>query len=230
MKFSFAALAVATMTGSASASETLSFDPPIPFTQYDGSCGGDVLYGGQVLSIKKMDYGSFCVADNIIAEDGTMSIAYSRLDIISCESDAIYENWSNCVDETCGDCEAEYKSYTTWDSINPEEGKDYCYNYTFSMDPFEATTRKVKGDFFNTMNIYFHFDPSADETDVKAYTQMIDNNSCISYGPPAYTPPAKNSETTIGLTPEEEDSVSGSSTLAVTTAAAAMAGVTALLM
>eukprot|EP00537_Pseudo-nitzschia_pungens_P010426 CAMPEP_0172382312 /NCGR_PEP_ID=MMETSP1061-20121228/281_1 /TAXON_ID=37318 /ORGANISM="Pseudo-nitzschia pungens, Strain cf. pungens" /LENGTH=229 /DNA_ID=CAMNT_0013110155 /DNA_START=29 /DNA_END=718 /DNA_ORIENTATION=+ len=229
MKFTVATFALATMAGSAAAGgETLSFDTPIPFTQFDGSCTGDVLYAGEVMSIKKMDYGSFCVADNIIGGDGTKSAAYSRLDVVACETDAIYENWSKCSDATCSDCVAEYKSYTGWDSINPDEGKDFCYRYTFSTDPIEKTTRKIKGQFFNSMDIFFHFNPSADADDVNAYVKMMDENSCIGYGPPAYTP--STGKDNVEIEAIAGNGVSGSSTLAATTAAAAIAGVTALLM
>eukprot|EP00532_Pseudo-nitzschia_australis_P005445 CAMPEP_0168187368 /NCGR_PEP_ID=MMETSP0139_2-20121125/14991_1 /TAXON_ID=44445 /ORGANISM="Pseudo-nitzschia australis, Strain 10249 10 AB" /LENGTH=219 /DNA_ID=CAMNT_0008109563 /DNA_START=106 /DNA_END=765 /DNA_ORIENTATION=+ len=219
------------MAGSAAAGETISFAPPIPFTQFDSSCEGDILYTGSVVSIKKITAGSFCVADNIVDEDGTSSVAYSKVDIIACETDAIYENWAKCGDADCGDCEAEYKAYTGWDSINPASGASHCYDYTFSMDPMEKTTRKVKTEFFNTMDIYYRFDDDANADDIKAYVGMMDTYSCIAEGKPVATAATAEDPTKSAAEadPAVEEIVSGSSALAAT-AAFAMASATAMLI
>ena len=233
MKFSTTALALATMAGSAFAGEeTLTFETPIAFTQYSDSCEGDVLYDGEVLSIKKMAFGKFCLADNIMAEDGSKTVAYSMVNVVSCEHDAIYENWLKCSDEDCNDCEGEYEAYTTWDNINPLAGLSHCYDYHFSTDPVAKTVRDAKGIFKNTVAIYFHFDEEADEDDVSAYNKLWDSNSCIVNGQPAAPAASVDEEpvTEMGDVSEEtETEVSGASGLA-TTAAFAAAGVAALFL
>ena len=181
-KLSLSALAVAAMAGSASA--MLEFNPPIPFTQYDGTCDGDVYYTGEVVSIKMVEYGSFCVADNIMF-GGETTVAYSRVDIVQCDADKIYENWNKCYDAECGDCEPEYMAYTGWDSIAPDELIGYCYDYTFSADVITKSSRNIAGSFENTLKVNFSFDDSADPADVQAYVEMMDENSCIAYGPPS---------------------------------------------
>lgn len=227
MKLSFSALAVAAMAGSASAA--LDFDPPIPFTQYDGDCTGSVLYSGEVVSIKMMEYGSFCVADNIMVGDETQ-VAYSRVDIVQCEADKIYENWLNCDDADCSSCEAEYKAYTTWDSIEPADLIGHCYDYTFSADAITKSTRKVAGSFNEVHKVNFSFDDDADPADAKAYTELMDQNSCIAYGPPAVD---SNVATPVDEENEEEpDEVdSGASAIGATAAATvALAAATAMML
>lgn len=238
MKLSLTTLALAAMsrsvsagTNHASATFTKLFTPPIPFTQYDTNCDGDVLYTGSVASITKMEYGSFCISDNIVAEDGTTSVAYSKVVIAECAVDKIYENWSTCEDSACGECAAEYNAYTSWDSIDPESILDYCYDYTFSMDPIEKTSRNVAGTFESVMAVDFKFDDDADMDDVMTYLKTMDDNSCIVYGSPKVAANKESEDSTdiegIIIIEEEEDS--GSSAL-VTSAAFFMAGATSMLL
>jgi hypothetical protein len=184
MNLSFSALAIAAMAGPVAAK--LTFEPPIPFTQYDGDCSGDTLYTGEVLSIKTMEYGSFCIADNIMFQ-GETSVAYSRVDIVECQADKIYENWNKCTDAECTDCEAEYRAFTGWDSIMPNNLIGHCYDYTFSADAITKSTRKVAGTFEEVMKVNFAFDESANAEDAQAYVELMDKNSCIDFGRPIET-------------------------------------------
>jgi len=161
----------------------MTFEPPVPFTQYDGNCDGDIMYTGNVQSIRKLEYGSFCVADEISNGDETVN-SYSKVDIVKCDANNIYENWSECTDDTCGDCEESYQAHTDWASINPEPIVGYCYDYTFSLDPVEKMARKAAGTFINTREVNFKFDEDANAGDAKAYVEMMDGNSCIAYGQP----------------------------------------------
>ena len=230
MKLSFSALSLAAMAGSISAN--LIFDPPIPFTQYDGDCSGDVLYGGEVVSIKKVDYGSFCVVDNIMVEDQVMQ-AYSRVDIVQCDADKIYENWNKCTDADCSECQAEYMAFTGWDSIAPKNIVGHCYDYTFSADDITASVRKVTGTFENTEKVNFSFDASADPADAEAYVKLMDDNSCIAYGPPDADSNNESVEPESADTAKppsaSDETVSGASTVGAT-ATVALAAATAMMM
>jgi hypothetical protein len=222
MKLSFTTLAVAAMAGSASAGVT--FDPPIPFTQFDGDCDEEVVYTGEVVSINKLDYGSFCIADNINTADGPV-VAYSKVDIFECDTERIYENWHHCTDDTCGECESEYQAYTNWDSIDPDNLVGFCYDYTFSMDVTEKIERKVTT-FNSVRQINFSFDAYANPEDVKLYTEMMDENSCIALGPPLMQS-TTNDEPTAD---EDVAALSGASTLAATAATLAMSAATIVLL
>merc|ERR1711933_468217 len=120
-----------------------------------------MLYSGEVVRIKTMDYGSFCVADKI------------------------YDDWNKCTDADCGDCEAEYKAYTGWDSIEPEELIGHCYDYTFSADEITKSVRMTAGTFEEVLKVHFSFDDNADPDDAAAYVELMDKNSCIDAGPPS---------------------------------------------
>lgn len=219
MKLSIAALALA-MAGSASAK--IEFSPPLAFTQFDGDCSGDVLYTGEVVSIEDLGMSSFCIADNIETEDGTI-VSFSKVEIVSCTEDKIYENWYTC-DEDCADCSDVYHAYTNWDSVGPESITGFCYDYTFSMDTVKSE-RMVVGTFDETRQINFSFDASASEEDAKMYTDMLDAGSCIVDGPPvAETMPEVEDEE-----PEADEIDSGASTLAAT-AAVAMGAVATMLL
>lgn len=220
MNLSFSALAIAAMAAPVSAK--LTFDPPIPFTQYDGDCSGDTLYTGEVVSIKTMEYGSFCVADNIMYQ-GETTVAYSRVDIVECHADKIYENWNKCSDAECSDCEAEYKAFTGWDSINPENLVGYCYDYTFSADVITKSTRKVAGTFDEVMKVNFAFDESADAQDAKAYVELMDKNSCIDFGRPLETEAEGDAASTSADTPADADVEAVDSGASTASAAATVA-------
>lgn len=231
MKLSFSALSFAAMAGSVSAS--LTFNPPIPFTQYDGDCSGDVLYKGEVVSIKKMEYGSFCVVDNISVDGETLE-AFSRVDIVQCEADKIYENWNKCSDAECSECEAEYKAYTGWDSIAPTNLVGHCYDYTFSADAISKSVRKVAGTFENTQKVNFAFDPESNPEDAEAYVKLMDDNSCIAYGPPDVdtnmeSPSAEGEEAEESAGPSDDETASGAITVGAT-ATVALAAATAMMM
>ena len=230
MKLSIAAITLAAMAGSASAG--IEFEPAIPFTQFDGDCSGEVLYSGQVVSIEELEYGSFCVAENIDTEAGSM-VSYSRVDIASCTEDKIYENWHSC-DEGCATCDGAYSAYTTWDSVNPDPVVGHCYDYVFSLDTVK-TTRKI-ATFDSTRQINFSFDADANPDDVKMYVEMMDLGSCIADGPPVTADePVEEmkddmkDDMTKEDTMEEEEVESGASTLAATAAVAMGAVVTLLL-
>eukprot|EP00534_Pseudo-nitzschia_fraudulenta_P004899 CAMPEP_0201118898 /NCGR_PEP_ID=MMETSP0850-20130426/3097_1 /ASSEMBLY_ACC=CAM_ASM_000622 /TAXON_ID=183588 /ORGANISM="Pseudo-nitzschia fraudulenta, Strain WWA7" /LENGTH=218 /DNA_ID=CAMNT_0047384389 /DNA_START=97 /DNA_END=753 /DNA_ORIENTATION=+ len=217
------------MTGSASAG--LYFDPPIPFSQFESKCEGDLLYTGQVVSIKKLEYGSFCVADNIDTENGPV-LAYSKVDIVQCDEDKIYENWGKCSDSECNSCESEYHAYTTWETVDPTNILGYCYDYTFSMDVVEKTMRKTVGTFDQVKQVNFKFDMDADISDVESYVKMMDDNSCIAYGRPSSQGASKDFEDTgfaFDLEDAQDVEVSGAGALAAS-AAAVMATATAMML
>lgn len=221
MKLSIAALALA-MAGSASAK--IVFSPPLAFTQYDGDCSGDVLYTGEVVSIEDLGMSSFCIADNIETEEGTI-VSFSKVEIVSCTEDKIYENWYTC-DEDCADCSDVYHAYTNWESVGPDSVVGYCYDYTFSMDTVK-TERMVVGTFEETRQINFSFDASGSEEDAKMYVDMLDAGSCIAAGPPVAETMPEVEDVTVEE-PEEEIE-SGASTLAAT-AAVAMGAVATMLL
>merc|ERR1712238_126016 len=109
-----------TMIGSTTAMEeqpAISFSAPIGFTQYMDTCEGETLYSGRINKITMLDTGSFCVIDMIPVEDGSETTAYSRLDVVDCTSDKVYDHWYKCTDELCADCEMEYRSYTAWNPL-----------------------------------------------------------------------------------------------------------------
>ena len=226
MKLSINALALASMAGFASATQI--FDPPIPFIQYDGNCDGDVIYTGGVVSINKLEEGSFCIADIIEDTEGNTETAYSRVDVVSCTDDKIYEDWHSC-DTDCVTCESEYQAYTNWESTSPDELVGFCFDYFFSLDDITvATTRS----FQDVKQINFAFADDAEPEDVKAYLAMMDENSCIAAGSPAVEI-SKGTDTTD--VPDDVADVdadageSGASTLAAT-AAVAMAAATTMLL
>ncbi len=227
MKLSFA-LALATMTGSASAG--VIFNPPLSFTQFDGGCSGETLYTGEIVSIAELDYGAFCISDNIDTDEGTI-VSYSKVEISKCTEDKIYEDWSTC-DEGCASCEPAYHAYTSWDSIAPETVVGYCYEYIFSMDNIAATRS-----FTETRQINFSFDAGVNEEDAKTYVEMMDSASCIAAGAPVMDITKEAPSTEIPAEIEEETEVeeeteeieSGASTLAAT-AAVAMGAVATMLL
>ena len=229
MKLSFTALAVAAMAGSTSAAIT--FNPPIPFTQFDGDCNEEVVYTGEVMSISKLGYGSFCVTDNINTENGSM-LAYSKVDIFECGTERIYENWHHCTDMTCGDCESEYQAYTNWDSIDPDNLVGFCYDYTFSMDEVIQKAERKVNTFNEVRQINFSFNANANPEDVKLYTEMMDDNSCIADGPPLLQSNPTKDSPTIDLSGVDisVSKVSGASSLAATVATLTMAAATIVLL
>jgi len=207
------------MAGTASAN--LVFEPPIPFTQYDGDCDSDVVYHGAVKSIKKLDFGSFCVVDNIDTGVGIIE-AYSRVDIMDCTAEKIFESWSKCDDSDCTNCVAEYKAFTNWGTIRPDPIVGHCFEYTFSVDDITKATRMV-GTFEEVKEIHFNFDEDADAADAEAYVKMMDDNSCISWWDPSDT---------VDISKDADASdvdVSGASTLASTSVVAMAAGLAMIL-
>lgn len=232
MKLSFAALAIATMTGSASAG--LIFNPPVPFTQYNGDCEtGTVLYKGNVDGIKMIENASFCISESLEGEENT---AYSRVDIVECTADKIYENWFTCEDSECKDCGNEYKAYTSWESIDPENLVGYCYDYTFSADEQPVSATRKTGTFNEVRQINYNFDADADPEDAMMYVKMMDDNSCIAAGRPTDSTGLKqasedNIEDHSGEDHSDNEDVaeSGASALAAS-AAVAMAVATTMLL
>lgn len=239
MKLSLTAVTLAAMAGSASAA-VLEFDPAIKFKQYDTGCGGNLIVTGEIVAIKHLEYGSFCITDNIEEEDGSISKTYSKVEITECASDRIYENWSKCIDQSCSFCDGGYSSYTTWESIKPESGTDHCYVYNFS---FEAGKTTRKASFEDALPIYFNFDADSDQQSIADYLMLMDENSCIADGPPAadepsLEEPATPMDTGTEETPmsdmgdmdmTKEDPVSGASALAAS-AAFGVAAITAMFL
>jgi len=224
MKLSFTALAVAAIAGSASAAIT--FNPPIPFTQFDGDCDEEVVYTGEVVSINKLGYGSFCIADNINTADGSV-ITYSKVDVFECDTERVYENWHHCTDMTCGECESEYQAYTNWNSMDADNLIGFCFDYTFSMDAvIEKTERKVST-FNEVRQINFSFDANANREDVKLYTEMMDDNSCVANGPPLLQSNPTIDVSGVDISVKE---VSGASSLAAIVTTLTMAAATIVLL
>lgn len=226
MKLSFAALTIATMAGSASAG--LIFNPPIPFTQYDGDCQtGDILYNGKVDAINMVEYGSFCISEGLEGEENTV---YSRVDIVECTADKIYENWFTCEDSECKDCGNEYKAFTSWESIDPENLVGYCYDYSFSIDEQPVSATRKVGTFNEVRKINYNFDADADPEDSMMYVKMMDDNSCIAAGRPTDST-QDNTEDHSGEDHSHSEGVaeSGASVLAAS-AVVAMAAATSMLL
>jgi len=235
-----AAFVVATtMIGSTSVSameghegHDLSFSTPIGFTQYMDTCEGDTLYSGSINKITMLDSGSFCVIDTIPGEeDGTETTAYSRLDVVDCTSDKVYDHWFKCTDDMCADCEMEYRSFTAWESFAPVS-KDQCYTYHFTRDSLTESVREERsapmqvtvGSFEDIITVAFNFDDDAVEDDVAAYLNFVKDNSCVALGKPAMEEPNVSiSKETSG----EEANMNGvvvdssSNTVAFSTATAA---------
>jgi len=218
---------------------------PIAFTQYQDDCDGTTLYDGLINKITMLDVGSFCVVDTITSVDGsTTETAYSKLDVVSCNTDKVYDHWYKCTDDTCSDCTMEYRSFTAWESHNPDDMMDHCYVYNFSMD--DHTTVKdsrnaplgvTVGTFDDIMTVAYNFDAADSEEDVAAYMNFVKDNSCIAQGAPMEDPVGTGQDTTVGIskdtstdssTPEDiviSDpvlSVSAGTTVAFSTAALVM--------
>ena len=216
MKLAISTLALAAMAGSASA--TTVFIPPIPFKQYDGGCSEEVIYTGELLSIEMLEPGSFCISDNFYTDEGTI-VSHSKVDVVSCEGDKIYEDWSEC-DPGCMNCQPAYQAYTLWEDTDANNQVGYCFDYFFSLD--EVTPRSTQ--FTNVRQINFSFDETANPADVKTYVDMMDMNSCIKAGPPAVeVVEVAPVDTTVA------QAESGASALAAT-AAVAMAAATTMLL
>ncbi len=220
MKLAVSTLALAAMAGSASA--TTVFIPPLPFTQYDGGCSEEVIYTGELLSIEMIEEGTFCISDKFFTDEGTY-VSHSKVDIVSCEGDRIYEDWSEC-DPGCTNCEPAYQAYTLWEDTDANTSVGYCFDYFFSLD--EVTPRSTQ--FTNVRQINFSFDATANPADVKTYIEMMDMNSCIKGGQPAVE--------TIEIAPVETEVVSqvveesGASAFAATAAVAVAAAATTMLL
>jgi len=225
MKFSTTTAALiattTTIVGSVSALKA-EFSTPIAFTQYQDDCDGTKLYEGLIDKVTKLDVGSFCVVDTITSEDGlTSETAYSKLDVVSCNTDKIYDHWSKCTDDMCTDCTMEYRSFTAWDSHSPEDMMSHCYVYNFSMD--DHTTVKdsrnaplgvTVGTFDDIMTVAYNFDATDNEDDVAAYMSFVKDNSCIADGPPTEDPAGTDQDTDL--------SVSAGNAVAFSTAALVM--------
>ena len=233
MKLSLAALALATMTGSAAAESV--FSPPITFTQFNGDCSGEPVYRGAVSSIAMIEEGSFCFSSTIVV-DGTEQLEWSRVNIVECTEDKIYEDWHNC-DTDCANCEVAYQAYTNWGSIKDDEVIGHCYDYFFAVDDAVDATGATKRMFDATQQINFSFDLDNNAADVNTYVRMLDDNSCIKEGVPAADVTVDIPDpVVVAETPESEDepvdtvdTESGASTL-VATAAVAMAAATTMLL
>jgi len=204
-----------TMIGSTTAMEeqpAISFSAPIGFTQYMDTCEGETLYSGRINKITMLDTGSFCVIDMIPGADGSETTAYSRLDVVDCTSDKVYDHWYKCTDDMCADCEMEYRSYTAWESF-VSASEDQCYTYHFTRDSLEGSVREERsapmqvtvGSFEDIITVSFNFDEDAVADDVTAYLDFIKDNSCVALGKPSEDPvyykekedaPTKASDTT----------------------------------
>jgi len=231
MKLSITSLVLTSMAGFASAAEV--FDPPIPFVQYDGSCDAEVIYEGEIISIAKLTEGSFCIAENIVDEEtGEAEMSYSRVDVVECTEEKIYEDWHSC-DADCVTCDVDYMAYTNWESSKPEDLIGYCFDYFFSLDDISVASTRM---FEQTKQINFSFTDGAKTEDVEAYLNMMDNHSCIAAGPPTVEI-SKGTDTTDTEVPDDVADVdadadaddSGASSL-VATAAVAMAAATTMLL
>merc|ERR1719282_522060 len=95
---------------------------------------------------------AFCVAEDVALEDGTMVVAYSKIEVSDCTEEYVYEDWSKCEDSACASCVAEYEARATWDSVNPTEPVGHCYRYEFSTE-MQAVARS----FNNPKSITFSF-------------------------------------------------------------------------
>lgn len=184
MKLSLSAALVATMTvGFASAQASVDFDP-INFLQFEGACSGDLLYAGQITGLKKIDEGKFCVANIRQSDNDGDKIVYSRLDVIKCTEDKVYENWFLCEDSDCANCDLEYRAYTSWNDIHPADELAHCYDYQYSTDSMETLKRNILGPLKDTKSVDFMFGPGAVEADVAKYRGFIHDNSCVALGKP----------------------------------------------
>jgi len=229
------AFVVATTMNAASAMEgqpAISFSAPIGFTQYTDTCEGEPLYSGRINKITMLDTGSFCVIDTIPGADGSETTAYSRLDVVDCTSDKVYDHWYKCTDEMCADCEMEYRSYTAWESF-VSSSKDQCYTYHFTRDSLEGSVREERsapmqvtvGSFEDTITVSFNFDEDAVDNDVMAYLHFVKDNSCVALGKPSedpvyYVPKEKEDEPTVNTAVDAAvEEVSSSNTVAFSTVA-----------
>jgi hypothetical protein len=211
MKFSAttaALIATTAIVGSVSAMDSsVEFSAPIAFTQHQDDCDGTKLYEGLIDKITMLDMGSFCVVDTITSEDGlTTETAYSKLEVVSCNTDKVYDHWSKCTDDTCSDCTMEYRSFTAWESHDPDDMMDHCYIYNFSMD--DHTTVKdsrnapmgvTVGTFDDIMTVAYNFDTADSEEDVAAYMNFVKDNSCIALGAPMDDPVGTEQDTTVNV-------------------------------
>jgi hypothetical protein len=214
MKFSTttAALIATTIVGSVSAMEdhSVEFSGPIAFTQYQDDCDGTKLYDGLIDTVTMLDVGSFCVVDTITSSDGlTTETAYSKLEVVSCNTDKVYDHWHKCTDDTCSDCTMEYRSFTAWESHNPDNMMDHCYVYNFSMDAHttvkdsrSAPLGVTVGTFDDIMTVAYNFDAADSKVDVAAYMNFVKDNSCIAQGAPMEDPVGTEQDTTIGISKE----------------------------
>lgn len=219
MKLSLSTLLAATMMAVGSSESSVEFDS-IAFIQYSGTCDGEVLYDGEITGIKKLDEGKFCVSDILHAPDGDKEV-FSRLDIVTCTADKVYENWLLCEDKDCASCNLEYRAYTTWDNVHPEDMMGHCYDYQFSTDDMVALQRNVLGPLDNTKSVDYMFGSDANEADVAAYRGFIHDNSCIGIG--------QASPENVDL-PTEDVDVSASSSFGFTTSLIAMSWAVPMLL
>mmetsp|Transcript_16843 Transcript_16843/g.19237 ORF Transcript_16843/g.19237 Transcript_16843/m.19237 type:complete len:253 (-) Transcript_16843:206-964(-) len=230
------AFVVATTMNTVSAMEggqpAISFSAPIGFTQYMDTCEGEPLYSGRINKITMLDTGSFCVIDTIPGADGSETTAYSRLDVVDCTSDKVYDHWYKCTDEMCADCEMEYRSYTAWESF-VSSSKDQCYTYHFTRDSLEGSVREERsapmqvtvGSFEDTITVSFNFDEDAVDNDVMAYLHFVKDNSCVALGKPSEDPvyyvpkETEVKQPTMDAMDAAKEEVSSSNTVAFSTVA-----------
>ena len=145
-------------------SPSLEFDPPVPFTQYEGGCDEDnanAVFNGKIASIAVMEWSQFCVEDII----DTVGSLYSKLEI-DCTHDAIIENYSKCTEKTCSDCVPELLFTSPWLSVYPDLPTDHCFNSSYTIDGEERY-------------IQYKFDETDNYDDAKSYHEMVNVNSCI---------------------------------------------------
>ena len=215
MKFSTttaALIATTAIVGSVSAMEdhSVEFSSPIAFTQYQDDCDGTTLYDGLIDKITMLDMGSFCVVDTITSVDGlTTETAYSKLDVVSCDTDKVYDHWYKCTDDTCSDCTMEYRSFTAWETYDPDDMMDHCYVYNFSMDG-DTTVKDSRaghlspsdvpvGTFDDIMTVAYNFDAADSEEDVATYLNFVNDNSCIAQGAPMEDPVETEQDTSVDI-------------------------------
>ena len=179
MKLSLSTVLATTMSASAVrySHSSVEFEP-IEFLQYETTCDEDkLLYKGQITGVQKIDEGKFCISDVVSAAGGDKDV-YSRLDIIKCTEDKVYENWFLCEDKECASCSLEYRAYTSWADVFPEDELEHCYDYQYSTDPATALQRNVLGPLENTISVDYMFGPTANADDVATYRNFIQSNSC----------------------------------------------------
>lgn len=247
MKISCAAatlfLASSAIGSTSAAMDEVVLSEPVPFTQYDGGCPArddpdaeqKVLYKGSINSIKKLGESQFCVVDNVPVQGSTTGeteLAFSKLMVVGCESEEVIDHWYKCTDDTCADCEIEYRSTTSWDSFDNHDIMEHCYVYHFSMDSHETVKASrnaplgvTGGAFENLVTVSYNFDQDANPDDVTAYMDFVHDNSCIANGPPPAesAPELNKAENDNKPAVPVVEATSGSSAVAAASVAAAAA-------